>query len=317
MAEVVRQRIAAIEEHYLDPEVREYFGIPDNVLTRKMQDFASIRLDEMDEANIDVQVLSHVPPGFQQLNSTAAPEMARRVNDRLYQVIQSHPDRFSGFASLPTMNPIAAAAELERAVSKLHFKGAMIHGLTGNKFIDEKEFWPIFEVAQALDVPIYIHPADPHPAVLEAYFGTYAKSHPMFTRAAWGFTFETGTQAVRLVLSGVLDAYPNLKIILGHLGEAIPFLLARIDEALARDTPMKNFRSYFSRNFYITTSGFFSDPALLCCIQELGVDRIIFSVDWPFASNAAGTAWMKRVSLCEEDKHKIFYSNAQRLLKLP
>lgn len=309
-------RIATLEEHYVDVEVAARLGATrPSPLIGKLEDFTSVRLQEMDDAGIDFQIISHAPPGLQAIADDAA-GLARRANDRLHAAVMANPARFAALASLPTADPQAAADELERAVTRLGFKGGIVHGLTGGLFIDEKKFWPVFARAAALDVPIYIHPSEPHPDVVRSYYGSYAASHPMFIRAAWGYTVETGTQAIRLVLSGVFDAHPNLKIILGHLGETIPFLLARIDEALSRDTPMKEFRKVFCRHFYVTTSGFFSDPALLCCIQELGADRILFSVDWPFASNRTGADWIRRVSLSEEDKRKICYGNAQRLLKL-
>ncbi|MBR1297371.1 amidohydrolase family protein [Bradyrhizobium sp. AUGA SZCCT0042] len=309
--------IIALEEHYIDAEVQAALGAPSTPLDEKLADFASARLQDMDRAGITMQVLSHAPPGLQRIDSGNAVALAVRANDRLRQIVANAPTRFAGFASLPTSDPASAADELERAVTKLHFKGAMIHGMIDAvDFMDDRKYWPIFERAQALDVPIYIHPAEPHPDVIRRYFGTYAKTHPMFVRAAWGFTFETGTHAMRLVLSGVFDVYPRLKIILGHFGEAIPFLMARIDEALSRDTPMKNFRDVFSSHFYVTTSGFFSDPALLCCLQEMGTDRILFSVDWPYASNTAGTQWLGGVPLPKEDREKIAFKNAQRLLRI-
>ncbi|MBI2736942.1 MAG: amidohydrolase [Rhodospirillales bacterium] len=310
-------RVVAIEEHYLDPALNRHLG--DRIagpVARALEDFGDIRLKGMDEAGIDFQVLSHAPPGLQAVAAEDAASWARSVNDRLHAIVQANPTRLSAFASLPTAVPAEAVRELERCVERLGFKGAMVHGPTGGRFLDHRDFWPILECAQGLDVPIYLHPSDPLPAVRDAYFGDMAKTHPMFMRAAWGFTFETGTHAMRLVLAGVFDAFPGLRIVLGHLGEAIPFLLARIDEALARDTPMKTFRKYFSEHFYITTSGFFSDPALLCCLQEVGVDRIMFSVDWPFASNTAGTDWIRRFALNEADKEKILFRNAERLLKL-
>ena len=310
-----KPRIVTLEEHYLDAEVESYFALPSGAFSAKLKDFTTVRLAAMDAAGIDVQVLSHAPPGLQGVDAASATSMARRVNDRLYEVVQANPERFAAFASVPTTSP-DAADELERAVTRLGFKGAMIHGLTDGLFIDDKRFRPILERAEALDVPLYIHPADPHPAVTEAYFGDYARTHPMFLRAAWGFTIETGTQAIRLVLSGAFDEFPRLQIILGHLGESIPFLLTRIDEALARDTPMKHFREYFSKHFYVTTSGFFSDAALLCCVQELGTDRILFSIDWPYASEAKGTEWLRRVHLSAADKRKLYHENAERLLKM-
>jgi predicted TIM-barrel fold metal-dependent hydrolase len=307
--------VIALEEHYFDAEIQDLLRVPETALLSRMEDF-QIRLSEMDRAGIDMQILSHAPPGLQRISAGIAPDLAQRVNDRLALVVAANPLRFAAFASLPTTSPKAAAEELERTVSRLGFKGAMIHGLTEGMFLDEPRFWPILEMAERLDVPIYLHPADPHPSVQAAYFEPYSLAHPNFPRAAWGFTIETGTQALRLVLSGAFDRYPNLKIILGHLGETLPFLVSRIDESLAREDRLKNFRQYFSRHFYITTSGFFSDPALLCCIQELGLDRIMFSVDWPFASNSAAVSWIEHVALCDEDKAKILSGNVRRLLKL-
>jgi 2,3-dihydroxybenzoate decarboxylase len=276
----------------------------------------ALRLKEMDEAGIDVQVLSHSAPATQKFDPETAVRLARLANDGLAEAVRAHPDRFAGFAALPTPDPKAAADELERAVTKLGFKGAMVHGLTNGLFLDDKRFWPIFERAEALDVPLYMHPAVPHPAVIDAYLKDYVEQYPNFVRAAWGFTMETATQGIRLVLSGVFDQYPRLKIILGHLGEGLPFLLWRIDHTLARDGRMTSFREQFCEHFWITTSGNFSHPALLCCVMEMGVDRILFSVDWPFVQNKPGTQWMKDVPLSAEDKAKILSGNAKRLLKM-
>jgi 2,3-dihydroxybenzoate decarboxylase len=314
--------IIALEEHYFDPDWNNVFdpvrhaARPRNALMQRMEDLGAARIEEMDEAGIDLQVISHGPPGSQGLRPDAATAWTAAANDRLHAAIKAHPTRFAGFASLPTDHPEAAADELARAVEVLGFKGGMLHSLTDGPFLDDKRYWPIFARAAQLDVPLYIHPADPHPAVIKAYYGDYARTHPMFIRAAWGFTFEAGTQAMRLVLSGLFDAVPGLKLILGHLGETIPYTLARIDEALSRDTPMKNFREVFSLHFYVTTSGFFSDPALECCIRELGLDHIMFSVDWPFASNVKGVEWLRKLDIPETDREKLASGNARRLLKL-
>jgi 2,3-dihydroxybenzoate decarboxylase len=233
----------------------------------------------------------------------------------LAQTVRAHPDRFAAFAAIPTPDPRAAADELERAVTQLGFKGALINGTTNSIFFDDKRFWPICERAAALDVPLYLHPTMPHPAVIETYYQDYVQDWPMILRAAWGFTVETATQGVRMVLSGVFDAFPKLKIILGHLGEGLPFLLWRIDAGFSRGGG-RSFRDVFCENFYITTSGFFSNPALLCCVQELGVDRIMFSVDYPFVLNRPGTDWLPNIPLCAEDKAKISSGNAIRLLRL-
>jgi 2,3-dihydroxybenzoate decarboxylase len=272
-----------------------------------------MRLKQMDEAGIDLQVISHAPPAAQNMEPEASRIESRRANDFLYEAVRMHPDRFAGFAILPTPDPKAAADELERAVTRYGFKGGMIHSLTQGHFIDEKRFRVIFERAQALGVPIYLHPAIPHAAVIDAYY----KDHPALIRGAWGFTVEAATAAMRLIVSGIFDDYPDLRIVLGHLGETIPFHLWRTDKVLARDLPMKRrFRDYFCEHFYITTSGNFSQPALLCCVMEMGADRIIFSIDWPYSSNVEGREFVENAPLSREDKDKILRRNAARLLKL-
>ena len=317
-----RGQVIALEEHYWDPEVAQHFKeqgpeTRNAALRERLGDLGALRLKEMDEAGIDLQVLSHGAPATQRMDAATAVPLAKKANDKLREAINAHPDRFRGFACLPTADPKAAADELERAVTRLGFKGAMVHGLTNGVFLDDKRFWPIFERAQALDVPLYMHPAVPHPAVIDIYYKDYIKDYPGFLTAAWGFTVETATQGIRLVLSGVFDAYPRLKIILGHLGESLPFSLWRIDMALARQgnrsTP---FRDTFRNHFWITTSGNFSTPALLCCVMEMGADRILFSVDYPFVPNPPGVKWMQDIPLGTEDREKILNGNAKRLLKL-
>ena len=317
-----KPRVIAIEEHYLDAEVEARLGLwsSGGVTRDRLADLGELRIREMDAAGIDVQVMSHCPPGAQAFEAAEAATLARGVNDRLFDFVSSKPDRFAAFATLPTPDPGAAADELERSVKELGFKGAMVHGLTNGLFIDDKRFWPIFDRAQALDVPVYVHPGPPHPAVIEAYYRDYVEDYPTILNAGWGFTVETATAGLRLVLSGVFDAYPNLKIILGHLGESLPFSLWRINHtfslAMAANKKDARFREIFCRHFYITTSGNFSTPALLCSIMEMGVDRILFGIDWPYIENAPGTKWMEEVSLSEEDRQKILNGNARRLLKM-
>ena len=251
------------------------------------------------------------------LDAATAVPVARRANDRLYEVIRTNPARFAAFAVLPVADPKAAADELERCVTRLGFKGAMTHGLTEEgMFMDNKRFWPIFERAAALDVPIYLHPAEPHPAVVQAYYKDYLEDFPNLLTAGWGFTVETATQGIRMVLSGVFQAYPKLKVILGHMGESLPFSVWRINQALGRNGKQISFQDTFREHFWITTSGNFSTPALMCSILELGVDRILFSVDWPMVQNKPGTDWMAQVPLCPEDKAKILGGNASKLLKI-
>jgi 2,3-dihydroxybenzoate decarboxylase len=320
MLEKPKCPVIALEEHYWDKELSAQFvggeGVRAPDMLARLYDLGEIRLREMDEAGIDMQILSHGAPSAQKLSGADAVELTRRVNDRLHAAVSANPKRFGAFAALPTSDPKAAADELERT-TRLGFKGPMIHGLANGMFLDDKRFWPIFERAQALDVPVYLHPAVPLPAVMDAYYKDYVKDFPMVIRAAWGFTVETATHAIRLVLGGVFDAYPRLKIVLGHLGETLPFLLWRVDQALSRPGGKQlSFRDLFCEHFYITTSGNFSNPALICCVMELGIDRILFAVDWPFVPNAPAMEWIRSVPLCDEDKAKILSGNAKRLFRI-
>jgi 2,3-dihydroxybenzoate decarboxylase len=319
MVEMSQPRVIALEEHYWDRELVTHFKGGDIIrapeLEKRLYDLGELRLKEMDEAGVDYQILSHGAPSSQNLPNDIALDVTRRVNDRLHEVVKQHPTRFGAFASVPTHDAKAGADELERCVTKLGFKGAMLHGLANGVFLDDQRFWPIYERAEKLDVPVYFHPAAPQQVVVDKYYKEYVQVAPAILSAGWGFTVETATTAVRLVLSGMFEKYPNLKCILGHLGEGIPFLIARMDEALSRGSKIK-FRETFSRHFSVTTSGFFSDPALLCTMQELGIDRIMFSIDWPFVNNSVATQWLKTVPLCQEDKIKLMNGNATRLLKL-
>ena len=315
--------VIALEEHYWDAELAKHFtGLEagrEGDISKRLHDLGALRLKEMDEAGVDIQVLSHGAPSTQKLGKDVAVELTRRVNDRLHQTIQANPTRFAGFAALPTADPAAAADELARCVGELGFKGAMLHGLQdGTTFLDDKRFWPIYARAETLNVPIYLHPGLPHAGVIEAYYKEYAKDFPQILRAGWGYTVETATLAIRMVLSGMFDKYPRLTFILGHLGETLPFLVWRANMALGRPGAAREagFRDVFCRHFCVTTSGFFSDPALLTCVMELGIDRILFAIDWPFVANAPGTQWLESVPLSDEDKAKIASGNARRLLHM-
>ena len=313
--------VIALEEHYADPAA---MALGDggrrrtDALMTKLTDLGDLRLREMDSAGIDLQIISHAPSPIQQLAPAESRQVASAANDRLHDAVDRNPDRFAAFASLPTPDPKAAADELERTVTRLAFKGAMIHGRSHEEFHDLKKFWPIYERAQYLDVPIYIHPGPPHPGMVQAYYADYLKDFPGLNSASWGYTIDTATQVVRMILSGVFEAYPNLKFIVGHMGEALPFLVDRIDESLNRPGFGKQiaFKALFLKHFWITTSGHFSTPALLCALLEMGIDRILFSVDWPFVDNLPGMKWMETVPLSTEDKEKMFNGNARALLKL-
>ena len=279
-------------------------------------DLGETRLAAMDAAGIDLQVLSHNQPGCQALEAGAAIAMARDVNDIWFETVRAHPDRFAALAALPTADPAAAAKELDRAIGRLGFKGAMINGHTRGSFLDHKRFWCIFECAQALDVPIYLHPSKPHPAVMKAYFEGYEE----LALGAWGFGIDTGAHFLRLVFAGVFDAFPNLTFILGHLGEGLPFMLHRINDqthlAAARCGLKRTPTQYLTENLVVTCSGNFSTPAFLCTVMALGVDNVLFSVDWPYESNSAAVDFLKRQALGPNDLEKVAHANAARVLRL-
>lgn len=312
-------QVIALEEHYYDKELAATFGGggggPKTI--EKMYDHENMRLDLMDKAGVDMHIFSHAAPSGQRLTEPGSTELIKRINDRLAELCARHPTRFGGFAALASNFPDEAADELERCVKDLGFVGAMVHGPSGGLFMDDKKFRPIFARAEALDVPIYMHPGSPMPAVIDAYYKEYVQEYPSILSAGWGFTVETATAAVRMILSGIFREHPNLKIILGHLGEGIPFLLDRINESFSRPggEPV-NFRKTFCNNFWVTTSGFFSSPALLCTQQELGIDRIMYSVDWPYVEFDRGSEWLKTLQMNPNDLSNLLAGNAKRLLKL-
>jgi len=318
-------RTIAIEEHFLAEAFKESTmkttqgGGSNAPQWEKLADLGSTRLKEMDAGGIDLQVISHTTSGVVPVPGEEGIRLAREANDQLAAAISAHPTRFAGFAILPMAEPQAAADELERAVHSLGLKGAVINGTTNGRFLDDPTFFPILERAVALDVPIYIHPAVPPAAVREAYYSGFdsAVSFTLST-SAWGWHSEVGIHALRLILAGVFDRLPTLQIIIGHMGEMIPFMLARINNVL---TPVaKNLQrpvpDYFLQNFFITTSGFFTDPPLLLALQVMGADRIIFAVDYPYSTNEQGKAFLDRAFISPADKEKISHRNAERLLKL-
>ena len=313
--------VIALEEHYWDRELAAQLqgaeGTRSADMLQRLYDLGELRLREMDEAGIDIQVLSHGAPSAQKLDPSIAVDLTRRVNDRLAEAVARHPTRFAGFAALPTAHPEAAARELERCVKDLGFVGAMICGLTNGVFHDDARFWCIYERAEALGVPIYFHPSFPDADVSRAYYDKYAKDFPQVVRAAWGYTVETATQAIRLILSRVFDKHPGLNIILGHMGETLPYQLWRIDQALKRPGHDEmNFREHFTNNFYITTSGHFSTTALVCAMMEMSMDHIMFSVDYPFVAHKPAMDWLDTLQLSKTDMRKFLSGNARRVLNI-
>ena len=323
-------RVVAIEEHFLTPLYREKVAANEYrnfYLTSRGQqmghdiieenlDLGAKRLAHMDAHGVDVQVLSFGSPGPQAFGAEVAIPMARDANDRLHAAVKAHPTRFAGFAALPTAEPRAAVEELERCVTKLGFKGAMIHGHQRGEFLDAKKYWPIWERAGKLAVPIYLHPALPHADAVKAYFDGYEE----LARAPWGFALDTSCHFLRLVFAGVFDAYPRLKIILGHLGEGLPFAMHRLNEhswaAAQRRGLKKQPIDYLRDNLVVTTSGNWFEPAFVCTLLALGADNILFAIDWPYEANKTGMEFLRGLSISDADKEKIAHGNAERLLRL-
>jgi predicted TIM-barrel fold metal-dependent hydrolase len=328
-------RIVALEEHCVTSALREVLGEQIHpyypvhrwpaALEARLADIGEGRIAEMDAAGVSVQVLSTAQPGLEHVEAARAIPVAREFNDTVAAAVAAHPDRFAGFAALPSAAPDAAAAELERAVTALGMVGAMVNGRTLERFLDEPFFWPIFEAAEALRVPLYLHPMPPPKAVYDAYYAGFGDDVGfMLGAGAWGWHIEIGLHCLRLILAGVLDRFPALQLIIGHMGEALPFMIHRASDVLgggsalgAVGTRMEHpIATYFRRNFHLTTSGFFTDPTLRCALDVIGEDRVMFSVDHPFADSRAGTAWLERTPIAEGLRAKVAHANADRLLGL-
>jgi predicted TIM-barrel fold metal-dependent hydrolase len=323
-------RVIAIEEHFLTPMYRQHVSaneyrnfylssrgrIMGHDIIEENLDIDERRIANMDANGVELQVLSFGSPGPQGFAADVAIPMARDANDRLYQAIQQNPRRFAGFAALPAADPEAAADELERCVLKLGFKGAMIHSHQQGEFLDARKYWPMWERAETLGVPIYLHPALPHPAVVKAYFDGYEE----LARAPWGFAVDTSCHFLRLVFCGLFDAYPKLKIILGHLGEGLPFAMHRLHDhswaAAKRRGLERSPLEYLQENLLVTTSGNWFEPAFVCTLLALGADNILFAVDWPYESNKTGMEFLKKLAISDADKAKIAHLNAERVLRL-
>lgn len=315
-------RVVAIEEHFSAPSINEadvgsigrLRGVLGDLADR-LDDVGELRLRDMDAAGIDVQVLSQVAPGLHHLDPAVAVPLAVDANDMLADVVRRHPSRFSGFATLPIGDPTAAAAELERSVRQHGFKGAMVNGHTRGKYLDDRSFWPVFESAEALDVPIYLHPTMPPAQITEVYYAPYG---PSFAGAGWGFAVETATHTLRLILSGLFDAFPRLKLILGHMGELLPYCLTRINRWLTPDSAhlQRPVTDYIKQNIWITTAGAFDAPAFICASHSIGIDRILFSVDYPFDDNQLGVEFLRRLPISDHDRTKVAHANADALLRL-
>jgi predicted TIM-barrel fold metal-dependent hydrolase len=329
-------RIVALEEHYTVPRIvagiapdaiaHRGFPGPDAVWAQtikrnELADLGPARLADMDANGITVQVLSVAGPGADLVPGQPGIDLARAYNDALAEACARHPTSYRGFAHLPMLAPDAAADELERTAKQLGFHGALVNGATDGRFLDDPAFEPILARAEQLDLPIYLHPGIPTQPVRGAYYDNLPGNFS-FTLAlsAWGWHADTAIHVLRLALSGALDRHPNLKIVIGHMGEALPFMLDRIDETTAAEanTHLKrSVRQTIVDQVWITTSGFFTMVPFMAALMTFGVDRIMFSVDYPFASNARARAFLDALPVSPADRAKIAHGNADRLLRLP
>ena len=283
-------------------------------IIKKLKELGEPRLRDMETTGVDFQVLSIASPGVQVFAPALGVSLAREANDYLHDAVQKHPDKFAGLATIAPQAPEAAAKELERCMTKLDFRGALINSHTKGEHLDNEKFYPILEAANALKAPIYLHPRTPPPNMLEPYL-----DYDLYF-AHWGFAAEASLHAVRLIFSGLFERFPDLKFILGHMGEGVPFWLQRMDgrfqmaQDLGSGTVMKKKPSeYFKNNFVITISGVTSPPALRLAMDTIGVERIFYAVDYPFEFGDEAWAFMDTVDITDEERHMIYHGNAERL----
>ena len=323
-------KIIALEEHFVTPELTAaWSGLPavwaddsqtlnTSEIDERIGELGEARLRHMAETGVDVQVLSPTAPGVQSLDASIAVPLARNLNDLTAATVQRWPDHFEGFAALPTPDPQAAARELERAVGSLGLKGAFLYGRTRDRHLDHPDFLPIFEAAAALHVPVYLHPQTPSHSVREAYYsGIDDKLDTVFAGSGIGWHYETGVELVRLILAGTFDRFPDLQIIVGHWGEVVLFYLERIEtmqKATKLDRPIAD---YLRTNVSVTPSGMFSPRYLRWAIEVLGVERIMFSADYPyqFAPDGGARAFIEQADLTPQDRELIASGNWNRLTR--
>jgi 2,3-dihydroxybenzoate decarboxylase len=317
-------RKIALEEHFTSPDLSSYAHGPGSSMNRegfahfekRLLDFGGTRLEAMDKAGIALSVLSVTTPGVQaERDKRIAIARAREANDLLARQIQKHPTRFAGFAHLPLQDAKAAADELGRSVEELGFKGAMVNGHTNGHYLDEDMYHPFWERVQDLGVPIYLHPRDPFD-MPHNYQG-----HPELLGASWSWTVETATHALRLVFGGTFDRFPEVTLILGHMGETLPYLLWRLDSR-SRVLPPKPGQpkrlpsEIIRKNIVVTTTGVCSHPALVCALAALGEDSVMFSVDYPYEDCGVAAAFIESAPISEAARAKICHGTAEKLLGL-
>ncbi|KAK5111820.1 hypothetical protein LTR85_011718 [Meristemomyces frigidus] len=310
--------LITLEEHFVSGKIHgatDRYQAAFGELLPKLQSLGEERLKDMDDGSLNLQVMSHTP-----VNAPA--DECRQANDELAEACRSHPTRFAGFAMLPMHEPAAAADELERTVKQLGFVGALVNNHIEGTFYDDEKFWPVFERAVELDVPICLHPTFASEAMLPHYKGNYPdKTAFGLSTAAWGWHTETGLHILRLFASGLFDKLPSLKIVIGHMGEMLPFAFDRIlPMSKGWGDRERDLKMVWHENIWITTSGYFSLAPLACLLQVSSIDKIMYSVDYPFSMNDKGLAFVKEMQgsdlVNDEQLEMICYKNAERLLKV-
>jgi 2,3-dihydroxybenzoate decarboxylase len=285
-----------------------------------MTDLGDVRLKDMDDTGIGRQILSLTSPGVQVFDAPLAVALARSSNDFMVDAIRKYPDRFSGLAAIAPQDPAAAAKELERGVVSLGLKGAIVNSHTRGEYLDDQKFWPILAAAEALDVPVYLHPNTPSRAMIEPFIERGLDG------AIFGFAVETGLHVLRVILSGVFDRFPRLKLVIGHLGEGLPYWLFRIDFMHNRMVTANRYASvqklqrkpsdYIRENIFVTTSGMAWEPPILYAQSVLGMDRVLYAMDYPYQFVPEEVAVTDNLPISDADKKKLYQSNAERVFKL-
>ena len=319
-------RTIALEEHfatraYLDgpgrrlKEQAERAGARFVALIDQLVEIGDGRVAAMDAAGVTMQALSLTAPGVEQLDAEAARTFARSTNAALADAIRRHPTRFFGLAALPIADPPAAVAELERVVGEGGFKGVVINGHHRGRYLDDRFFWPVLARAERLKLPIYLHPTQSPQPVIDAWYGGLEPMvGEMMANGGWGWHIETALHVLRMILGGVFDAHPALQIVIGHMGETLPFMLQRVDVMAPSMTKLKKpISAYLRENVQYTFSGFNFLPTFLELLLQVGVDRIMFSTDHPYQSMAAGRAFLDRLPVSDGDRERIAHGNAERL----
>jgi predicted TIM-barrel fold metal-dependent hydrolase len=313
------------EEHFVTDEVVKAWsrldsparddspaGVPPGEIGERLREVGERRIAAMDEAGLDVQVISLNSPGLQNLPAGEAARLQVETNDRIAELVDAHPDRLQGFATLATPAPAAAAQELERAVTKLGLNGALLFGRTGQRNLDHPDNWPIFEAAASLRAPLYIHPQIPQPNVRAALYAGFDDAiDNAFATYGIGWHYESGVQFLRLALAGVFDRFPDLQVVLGHWGEVVLFYLDRTDRLAGQAKLPRSFSEYVRQNAYITAGGVYSQRYLRWTIEVVGVERVLFATDYPYQPGPPGGVehFLQTAGLKRADQERIAAAN--------